>query len=194
MNTNYNYKFNQNRNQRKIELILLFCGAIICILIIINMKYGWFIWQTLDKPPDRIVNIIAIKGTSVWVKAASGEIYFNETSDKCQINCWVVTTEIPTQKSLQNGLLQRMNTNCSPAPPLFGVAESMAECRRETWTDYDSIYALRFDSSLVAWHFNSHGEGYIITEWFHNFLLLATIIFFGVNIVKRVRMAKISNH
>lgn len=191
---NTNYKFNQERNKGKIELILLFCSAIICILFIINMKYGWFTWQTLDKAPDRIVKIIAIKGTSVWVKAASGEIYFNETSEKCQNDCWVVTTETPAQKSLQDGLLQRMDTNCSPAPPLIGVAESMAECRREAWTDYDSIYALRFDGSLVAWHFNSHGEGYILTECFHNVLLLTTIIFFGVIIGKRVRMVKLSKY
>ena len=186
-------KVNQNKNQAKINLFFLICAAILCILPIINMKYGWFDWQTLEKPPERVVKIIAIDQASVWVKTASGKIYYNEKSDKCQKDCWVVTTETPTGQLLHEGIPGRRNTTCSQAPPLFGVVDSMAECFRDVWVDYDSIYVLKFDGSLAAWHSSSGGEYSILTVCFDDSLLLITIIFFTVCIVKQVRKVKISN-
>ena len=191
-------KVNQNKNQAKNNLFFLICAAILCILPIINMKYGWFDWQSLEKPPERVVKIIAIDRESVWVKTASGEIYYNEKSDECQKDCWVVTTETPTETPtetfIQDGIPRKLlNTTCSPAPPLIGVVDSMAECFRGEWADSDSIYVLRFDGSLAAWHFGSNGEFYPVKVLFDDSLLLVTIIFFTVCIVKQARKVKISN-
>jgi hypothetical protein len=68
----------------------------------------------------------------------------------------------------------------------------MAECFRDIWGDSDSIYVLRWDGSLAAWHFGSGSEFSPVKEIFDSFLFLVTIIFFTVMIVKQVRKVKIS--
>jgi hypothetical protein len=143
------------------------------------MKYGWFTWQQLVKPPEKVVKIIAIKNTSIWIKGSSGKIYFNNNASACQNDCWVVVTDPPTESFLLDGLspLGRLNTNYSYPPPLIEVMDSMAECRFEQYGDSDSLYVLRLDGNLFTWHFFSGQEFSVIADIRFYFLIIAIFIF-----------------
>jgi hypothetical protein len=170
---------------------MLISGTVVCIFLLVGLTNGWFIWHTLEKPPEKVVNIIAIKGYSIWIKGSSGAIYYNETSDECQINCWVMVNEPPAELFLKEYLMDRLSTNCSPVPPLIGAIESMAECRRDTWVDYDSLYVLRWDGKLVSWHFSYGGEYGFLWNFCFSFIYLGMVFYVGVMIDKWIRMSKI---
>jgi len=182
----------KNNNHLRVRIILLLSGGFILILLIIGIKYGWFSnWHTLENPPDRVVKIIAIKGDSIWVKVSSGKIYFNENSYQCQKDCWVITTETPSEQFLQQDEygFKRLGIHCSQPPPLFLVADSMAECRSEYMSVVDSIYVLRFDGSLVSWYF-VYGEYYQMFDCFYVCAILVIMIFLSFIIDKLVGIPK----
>lgn len=180
--------------QVKIKIIQLIGSMIVCLIFLIGLKFGWFVWQTVERSPEKVVSIIAIKGSSIWIRGSSKTIYYNEASDKCQKDCWVIVTEPPTEEFLKEFSVDRSITNCSLAPPLLGAIMSMAECRRTIWQDFDSVYVLRFDGNIVSWHFKSGGEWeYLCGELLFICLILAIVIYTVRKVDKWIRMAKASN-
>jgi hypothetical protein len=171
--------------------IFLFSGGVIlCLFILLGIKYGWFTWRMLENPPESVGKIIAIRDTSIWIKGSSGKIFFNNNSSACRIDCWVIVSEPPTETILREGTLRRMDTNCSSPLPFIGAIDSMAECRQMQWSMDDSLYVLRFDGKLFGWHFSSGGELSLLSDFFFYCFILAIVIFSIVVIIIWLRKAK----
>jgi hypothetical protein len=168
-----------NKKQIRNKIIIFSGSVVLCLFLLFGWKYGWFKWQQLEKPPEKVAKFIAIKDTSIWIKGSSGKIYFNSNSYACQNDCWVVVTDPPTEAFLQEGrfYIIRKGTTCSYPPPLIGVIDSMAECRWMEYSDQDSLYVLRFDGNLFAWHYDSGQEFSPLVNIPFYFLILAIVIF-----------------
>src|SRR5512143_785716 len=120
---------------------------------------GWFVaWRPIGKPPELASRILALSGPSVWVQTSTGMIYFNESSNECQRECWTVVAEVPSDHTQPAGIKEILPTTCVSPPPFFGALDQKGDCWRGVWQDYNTVYALRGDGSMWVWSFVSGGE------------------------------------
>lgn len=170
-----------NFRSREKSCLYLFLSPILGgglgLLLAFFWHSGWFIeWKQIEKPPERATRIVAISGSKVWVKVSSGLIYFNSSSENCQNNCWIKMETAPIEVPLDPGVRTRITQTCVTPPPVLWVMDRADECQIETWSDINSIYVIRPNSNIVAWHHSSGGE-YTLVVFFYYFLIGSIVIF-----------------
>jgi len=140
-------------------------GAVLGYILVTALMNGWFRsrWQVVERPPVEAIHLLALNEDSLWVQSDSGAIYYNESASTCKTGCW---SEVPEVTVLSTPIGQEETTvtgeACAPSPPLSRVTESMSECRRTMWVDYNSTFALRNDGSIYLWQVELYKEWSIV--------------------------------
>ena len=167
-------------------------GAVLGILVLLFLTSGWLAgWRQIENPPEKAKQIVQIDGPMVWIATSTDSIYLNAASDTCSKDCWVRVAEITSDHPSQ-GDLGWLPQTCGSPPPAIGVIQTMAECKRNTWTDNSSIYGLRFDGKIFAWHHTSYGE-WIVVELFSAALVGAIVVFLIGLVVYFIRRSRKSH-
>ena len=147
------------RSFLRLVLVLLspFVGGFLGFILATAAASGWFTaWQPIENTPEKVARIVALDGASVWVEAASGKIYYNQYSDRCQSDCWVTVAVAPTRPVTQ---LEVLSQTCVGPAPLWAVTQILGECKLYPFQEFSTAYALRWDGRLFVWQYESGGEG-----------------------------------
>jgi hypothetical protein len=161
---------------RKRVIIILsatILGGILGYFLAEASHYGWFTssWERLESPPEATYHIVAANSSSVWISAESGSVYQYRDVMDCQSGCWEVVSDT-TNPPLPDPYFEIVkNEPCAPSLPLSRIVETKAECGREGFREFNTIYALRDDRSLFLW------KSVIYMEWY--FLEQISYIFIG---------------
>jgi hypothetical protein len=140
--------------KRLIALIIApVVGAVLGYFLAYVMNNGWLSskWQRIENPPGNVYRLVTISKGALWVENDSGTFYYNEKPSSCQSQCWQEVSKFPSLPIVEPNELSVTNTPCAPSPPLSRVTAKISECRRETWIDRNSTFALRNDGSIYLW-------------------------------------------
>jgi hypothetical protein len=137
---------------------------------------GWFWgWQRVAPTPEPVASLRLINRSEVWVGAASGTLYYNGAADTCEANCWASVAAVPAEPARDDEVLDVFPRPCVRPPPLLAVVERLAECQREQWVDFNTVYARRRNGDLFVWRFTSGGE--------YGFLMYPLLSLFGAAVL-----------
>lgn len=166
-------------------------GGLLGFGVAFLFENGWFWgWQRVAPAPERIAGLRLVNRSEVWVEAASGALYYNPAADTCQADCWASVAAVPAEPERDTEVLDVFPRPCVRPPPLVGVVERMAECQREQWVDFNTVYARRRNGDLFVWRFTSGGEyGFLMYPLLSLFgaAVLFVIALFGILIDALVR-------
>ncbi len=151
-------------------------GAMLAVLVFLFLTSGWLLgWKAIENPPERANKIVEIDGPMIWISSSTGAVYLNQASDTCSQDCWMQVAEITPDHPTQGDLGWSPQT-CESPPPILGAVQTKAECKVNYWTDENSIYALRFDGKIYAWHYSA-GKEWVLVELLIVALVGAIIVF-----------------
>jgi hypothetical protein len=146
---------------KRIVLLLLapLVGSAVGFGLAFLLESGWLRqgWQPVAPSPEPAARLHALSGPNLWIEAASGQLYHNVAADTCATDCWTPVSEV-TLPELDQDIRQVRPDTCVTPPPLWGAAETLAECQVGQWVDGNTAYARRRDGSLRVWRFTSGGE------------------------------------
>jgi hypothetical protein len=138
-------------------------GAALGVLAFFVLTSGWLLgWKEIESPPEKADQIVQIDGPMIWIATSAGTEYLNTTSDTCSKDCWIQVAEIEPGHPVRGELGWSPQT-CDSPPPILGAIQTKEECKINYWTDDNSIYALRSDGKIWAWHY-SIGKEWILVE------------------------------
>ncbi len=157
-------------------------GAILGILAFLFLTSGWLSgWKKIESPPEKIDQIVQIDGSMIWIATSTGTEYLNAASDTCGKDCWLQVAEIEPGHPTRGDLGWSPQT-CETPPPILGAIQTKAECKINYWTDDNSIYALRSDGKILAWHYSIAKE-WIVVELIVFALAGAIVVFLVGSVV-----------
>jgi len=139
-------------------------GALLAFVLAVGNIEGWFVlWESLGKPPEKAVKIIAITH-GLWVETAAGHVYSHEGNPGCGDKCWVVSS-YPESDPLPYFPL----TACGEGPALARAIDMKAICSPWGPGHCLSVYAIRDDGKVFVWE-HCVGEGNTIELLYSPFL------------------------
>jgi hypothetical protein len=118
-------------------------------------------WKAIENPPERPSRILAIRGEKIWVEAPGGRIYYNASSGDCQQDCWEKVDRASVDIPLDPYISERTTETCGLLPLITTGIDQARECQRNKWEAFSSMYSIRPDGSILAWHYTYGGEYYI---------------------------------
>jgi len=135
-------------------------GAALGYLLTDAINSGWFSseWQQIESPPSNVHRLVAVSKGSLWVENNAGVFYHSEDPSSCESECWQEVAEIPSLPIVEPYEFSVTDQACAPSPPLSKVIARISECRKETWIDRNSTFALRNDGSLYLWQVDLYKE------------------------------------
>jgi hypothetical protein len=147
-------------------------GAVLGYLLAETLNNGWFSsqWQKIEKSPTNVRRLIAVSKGGLWVESDAGVLYYNEHPSSCQSKCWQEVSELPPLPIVEPYERSVTSTPCAPSPPLSRITAKISECRRETWIDRNSTFALRKDGSIYLWQVD------LAQEWSAMLMILTVCI------------------
>jgi hypothetical protein len=132
-------------------ILLPLAGALIAFALGYTYLEGRFvIWQSLGKPPEKAVKLVAI-ARGLWVETESGRVYHYDGTASCGDRCWVAS-DYPAPDPPPYFTIDR----CGWAPSFTQAIDTKAIC--EPWGpgSYLYVYAIRKDGNVFMWE---HGIG-----------------------------------
>jgi hypothetical protein len=164
-------------------------GAVLGVLVFLFLTSGWLTgWKQIENPPEKAAQIVQIDGPMVWIATSTGAKYLNAASDACGNGCWVQVADIEPGHPMRGDLGWSPQT-CESPPPIFGAVQTRGECKINNWTDDNSVYALRSDGSILAWHYSIAKE-WIVVELIVFALLGAFVVFLVGLVVYFIRRSR----
>jgi hypothetical protein len=157
-------------------------GAVFGILAFLVLTSGWLSgWKEIESPPEKADQIVQIDGPMIWIATSAGTRYLNAASETCRSGCWVQVADIEAGHPMRGELGWSPQT-CESPPPIFGAVQTRAECKINYWTDDSSVYALRSDGKILAWHY-SIGKEWTVVELIVFALAGAIVVFLVGSVV-----------
>lgn len=105
-------------------------------------------------------------------------MYHNPSAHACEIDCWASVPQVPVEFVAAPAVLRIFPEDCVSPPPLLGAVERKAECQREAWVDFNTVYARRNNGALFVWRFTSGGEYTFLTYFF--LIIFGAVMLFAV--------------
>jgi 4-amino-4-deoxy-L-arabinose transferase-like glycosyltransferase len=134
---------------KRIGLLILsaLVGAVIAYLLAAANAEGRFVpWESLGKPPGKVVKILAVYG-GPWVETDARQVYGYKNTGSCGENCW-----IPSEYPRPDPGSALELTSCGTPPALGHVIDSKSVCQPAGIGYSFYVYAIRDDGQVYRWN------------------------------------------
>jgi hypothetical protein len=119
-------------------------------------------WKRLKKTPEPVVQILKLDVGGVWVKGASGAIYYTTYPQKCTSGCWEQVQRIPPDEFPTSGLPRMTPGTCVRGPLMIFMVDYQTACYQEVFFTMNYAAALASDGRVMWWQHSSGGEWAIL--------------------------------